>query len=115
MSVRAPRLEIVYCTQCRWLLRASWLAQELLTTFPTELGEVALVPGQGGTFEVRLDERLIFSRAEVGRFPEPRELKQRVRDVVAPGRDLGHSDSKALSSAAPVESVDDGAACPIDE
>lgn len=28
-----PRIEIVYCTQCRWLLRAGWTAQELLTTF----------------------------------------------------------------------------------
>lgn len=115
MAVRAPRLEIVYCTQCRWLLRASWLAQELLTTFPTELAEVALVPGQGGIFEVRLDARLLFSRAEAGRFPEPKEIKQRVRDAVAPGRDLGHSDSAVASSVASAESGDDGEACPLDE
>ena len=25
-----PRVEIEYCTQCRWLLRAAWMAQELL-------------------------------------------------------------------------------------
>jgi selenoprotein W-related protein len=90
---RSPRLEIEYCTQCRWLLRAAWFAQELLTTFQTELGEVALVPGTGGIFEVRLDDRVIWSRAQEGRFPELKELKQRVRDVVAPGRQLGHSDS----------------------
>ena len=47
-----PRVEIEYCTQCRWLLRAAWLAQELLTTFEQELGEVALVPGTGGVLEV---------------------------------------------------------------
>lgn len=35
---RQPRLEIEYCTQCRWLLRAAWMAQELLTTFEAELG-----------------------------------------------------------------------------
>jgi len=88
----APRVEIRYCTQCRWLLRAAWTAQELLTTFEAELGEVALVPATGGVFEVRLDGALLWSRAEQGRFPELRELKQRVRDAVAPGRDLGHSD-----------------------
>jgi selenoprotein W-related protein len=115
VPVRAPRLEIVYCTQCRWLLRASWLAQELLTTFPTELAEVALVPGAAGIFEVRLDDRLIFSRAEAGRFPEPKEIKQRVRDQVAPGRDLGHSESKVASAAPSPESVNDGEACPLDE
>ena len=43
--MRSPRVEIEYCTKCRWLLRAGWTAQELLTTFPDELGEVALVPG----------------------------------------------------------------------
>src|SRR5690606_28225246 len=53
-GVPAPRLEITYCTRCRWLLRAGWTAQELLTTFPADLGEVALVPGTGGVFQVRL-------------------------------------------------------------
>jgi selenoprotein W-related protein len=87
-----PRVEIKYCTQCRWILRAGWLAQELLSTFDTDLGEVALVPGTGGIFEVRVDGELIWSRKEQGRFPEAKELKQRVRDRVAPDKDLGHSD-----------------------
>lgn len=91
--VRTPRLEIEYCTQCRWLLRAAWFAQELLTTFQAELGEVALVPGTGGIFEVRVNEAIVWSRAGEGRFPELKELKQRVRDIVAPGRALGHSDA----------------------
>jgi selenoprotein W-related protein len=90
---RTPRLEIEYCTQCRWLLRAAWFAQELLTTFQSELGEVALLPGTGGVFEVRIDGAEIWSRAQEGRFPELKELKQRVRNVVAPGRALGHSDA----------------------
>ncbi|MES1944391.1 SelT/selW/selH selenoprotein [Salinisphaera sp. PC39] len=85
-------MSIEYCTQCRWLLRAAWMAQELLTTFDGELGEVALVPGTGGTFVVRLDGEVLFSRAEAGRFPESKELKQLVRDRIDPGRDLGHSD-----------------------
>lgn len=87
-----PRLEIEYCTQCRWLLRAAWLAQELLTTFEDELGEVALIPGHGGVLEVRLSGVVLFSRKQQGRFPEAKELKQLIRDHVAPGRDLGHSD-----------------------
>ncbi|WP_250028765.1 SelT/SelW/SelH family protein [Paractinoplanes maris] len=88
---RRPRLEIEYCTQCRWLLRAAWTAQELLTTFQKELGEVALVPGTGGVFEIRLDEELLWSRRESG-FPELPELKRLVRDRIAPGRSLGHTD-----------------------
>jgi len=86
------RVEIRYCTQCRWLLRAAWMAQELLTTFQDEIAELALVPGSGGVFEVRVDGDILWSRAEQGRFPELKELKQRLRDRIAPERDLGHSD-----------------------
>jgi selenoprotein W-related protein len=89
-----PRVEIRYCTQCRWLLRAAWMAQELLSTFDTELGEVALVPGTGGVFEVSLDGALIVSRKQAERFPESKELKQLIRDRIAPERSLGHSDRK---------------------
>ena len=87
-----PRVEIRYCTQCRWLLRAAWLGQELLTTFEQEIGEVALIPSHGGTFDVVVNEHVVWSRKDEGRFPEAKELKQRVRDIVAPERDLGHSD-----------------------
>ena len=89
-----PRVEIEFCTQCRWLLRAAWLAQELLTTFETELGEVALQPGTGGIFEVRCDGKTLWSRKQEGRFPEAKELKQRVRDEIAPDKPLGHSDAR---------------------
>lgn len=85
-------VEIEYCTQCRWLLRAAWMAQELLTTFESELGGVCLKPGAGGIFEVRLENEVLFSRKEAGRFPESKELKQLIRDKVAPDRALGHSD-----------------------
>jgi selenoprotein W-related protein len=87
-----PVVEIEYCTLCRWLLRAAWIAQELLLTFETELGQVALIPGTGGIFEVRIDGVTLWSRKTQGRFPELKELKQLVRDRVAPDKDLGHSD-----------------------
>lgn len=87
-----PKIEITYCTQCRWLLRAAWLAQELLTTFEQDLESVALKPGTGGIFDITLDQKLIFSRKEAGRFPETKEVKQLLRDRIDPERDLGHSD-----------------------
>jgi selenoprotein W-related protein len=88
----APRIVIRYCTQCQWLLRAAWMAQELLSTFGTELGEVALLPGTGGVFEISYNEEIIWERKRDGGFPDARTLKQRVRDHLDPGRDLGHLD-----------------------
>jgi selenoprotein W-related protein len=71
------------------------MGQELLSTFAEELGSVTLIPDDtGGVFEVRLDGKLLWSRAAHGRFPEIKELKQMVRDEVAPDRNLGHVDKK---------------------
>lgn len=88
-----PKITITYCTRCRWMLRAAWMAQELLTTFDQEVGEVSLKPDHtGGVFEIHVDDELIFSRAVESRFPDIKELKQMVRDKIAPEKDLGHSD-----------------------
>jgi selenoprotein W-related protein len=87
-----PEIVIEYCAQCRWMLRAAWMAQELLQTFEGELGGVTLRPGCGGIFEVRCGTAALWSRHGEGRFPAIKELKQRVRDLMAPGRALGHSD-----------------------
>jgi selenoprotein W-related protein len=86
------RVEIHYCTQCHWLMRAAWMAQELLTTFEDEISELTLKPGIGGVFDVYANEQLIWSRREKGAFPDIKELKQLVRDQIAPQKALGHSD-----------------------
>ena len=78
------------------LLRATWMAHELLTTFEAEIGGVTLVPGVGGIFDVSIDGAPIWSRAAEGRFPDIKELKQLVRDRVAPGKSLGHSDREPV-------------------
>jgi len=90
-----PRIEIHYCRQCQWLLRAAWYAQELLSTFSEEAGEVAMIPGTGGVFQVAVDGVLIWDRKAMNGFPDIKELKQLVRDRIAPERSLGHIDRKA--------------------
>ncbi len=85
-------VRITYCTQCNWLLRAAWMAQELLSTFGTGLDGVTLIPGTGGVFEIRLEGELIWERKRDGGFPDVKRLKQLVRDRIDPGRDLGHTD-----------------------
>lgn len=87
-----PRIRITYCTQCHWLLRAAWMAQELLSTFVDDVDEVALKPGTGGIFEIHLDDALIWERKRDGGFPDVKTLKQLVRDRIDPDRDLGHTD-----------------------
>lgn len=68
------------------------MSQELLSTFGEELREVALAPDHetAGTFRIELGDELIWCRKREGGFPEIKTLKQRVRDLIAPKRDLGH-------------------------
>ena len=94
-AAEKPRVIIEYCPRCGWLLRSSWLAQELLTTFEQELGAVSLIPSTtSGQFKIFVDDELVWCRKADGGFPQAAELKRRVRDRVAPGRPLGHSEPK---------------------
>jgi selenoprotein W-related protein len=92
MSTIKPRIVITYCCQCQWLLRAAWMAQEVLSTFADDLGEVALVPGTGGVFQINYGGEVIWERKRDGGFPDAKTLKRLVRDRLDPKRDLGHVD-----------------------
>lgn len=90
-----PVITIEYCPKCGWLLRAAYMAQEILTTFTDDVKSVALQPAEiSGSFNIYLNEEKIFDRKENGRFPEIKELKQLIRDKAAPEKSLGHSDKK---------------------
>ena len=108
MTTALPRVAITYCTQCKWMLRAAWMSQELLQTFGTSIGEVALIPATGGIFTVRLKYMppaeidradgaakfaLIWDRKRDGGFPEAKILKQLIRNHIDPEKSLGHSDT----------------------
>ncbi|ELR05992.1 hypothetical protein VC83_08151 [Pseudogymnoascus destructans] len=115
-SAPHPRIVIKFCTQCKWMLRAAYFAQELLSTFSTDLGEVALQPATGGVFSIEIfysttpnsttqaetgtvtsvtvESKLLWDRKTEGGFPEIKDIKRRVRDIIDPNRDLGHVDGK---------------------
>lgn len=86
-------ITIEYCPKCHWLLRAAYMAQELLTTFEDELASVTLKPSEiAGRYTIFVNDELVFDRKRNGGFAEIKEIKQLVRDVVNPEKSLGHSD-----------------------
>lgn len=90
-----PVITIEYCPKCNWLLRAAYMAQELLTTFADDLKAVQLQPSEtAGKFAIFINNTLLFDRKEAGYFIEIKALKQLVRDIVNPEKSLGHSDKK---------------------
>jgi selenoprotein W-related protein len=91
-TVPCLHIIITCCRQCNWLLRSAWMAQKILSTFSEETGAVTLVPGTGGTFTITCDGKSVRDRKSDGGFPEAKVLKQRLRDLLWPDMDLGHSD-----------------------
>jgi selenoprotein W-related protein len=90
-----PSVTIEYCPKCGWLLRAAYMAQEILTTFNDDLKQVTLQPSEvGGSYKIFIDDKKIFDREEYNGFPEIKEIKQMVRDIVNPEKSLGHADRK---------------------
>jgi selenoprotein W-related protein len=90
-----PVITIEYCPKCGWMLRSAYFAQELLTTFNDDLHGILLKPSEtSGRFTIYINDESLFDRKESGRFPEIKELKQMVRDKVAPGKSLGHSEPR---------------------
>jgi selenoprotein W-related protein len=93
LRVMKPAITIEYCPKCQWMLRAAYVAQEFLTTFDGELKSVTLQPSEvNGRFQIRVEDQVAFDRKQNGGFADTKIYKQLVRDIVAPGKSLGHSD-----------------------
>ena len=90
MAALKPAIQLTYCTQCNWLLRSAWMAQELFSTFGDDMSSATLAPGTGGIFQITLNGALIWDHRRDGGFLDLRRLKSMMRDPVCPTRDLGH-------------------------
>jgi selenoprotein W-related protein len=55
------------------------LAAELLSAFEPGIKSLSLIPSRGGAFEVKVDDRLIFSKIQSKRHAEPGEVKNLLR------------------------------------
>lgn len=118
----AVDISIEYCTGCRWLLRSTWITQELFTTFEKEMTSITLIPNKplppskGGVFQMKLlnhkeeeeveenqrepGDVLLWDRKVQGGFPESKQIKQMIRNIIAPDKSLGHSDGTIKSTTA---------------
>jgi selenoprotein W-related protein len=58
------------------------LANDLLKEFEYDIQELRLVPSDGGRFEVKVDEALVYSKLQTHRHAEPGEVMGLVRKVI---------------------------------
>jgi selT/selW/selH-like putative selenoprotein len=72
-------VRIEYCVSCGFLGQATSLASSVLNDFAERLpGGVIVVAGEEGSFEVYVNDRLVFSMLDKARFPNPDEVETRL-------------------------------------
>jgi len=58
---------------------------ELLSNFEPEIGSMTLIPSDGGRFEVKVNDRLVYSKLQTHRHAEPGEVVGLVRKFLREG------------------------------
>ena len=54
---------------------------------------ISLLPSkEGGIFQILLNDKIIWDRKIDGNNLDLKLIKQKVRDIISPNKDLGHSD-----------------------
>ena len=59
------------------------MATELINRFPEQIEAITLHAGTGGAFEVSIDGEQVFSKLELKRYPELRELTDPIQQRLA--------------------------------
>ena len=54
------------------------MAEQLLVEYKKDIAGFTLIPSDKGRFEVGVDDELIYSKVQEGRFPEYDEIKAKI-------------------------------------
>ncbi|VGO15577.1 hypothetical protein PDESU_04162 [Pontiella desulfatans] len=92
MEKRSVTVE--YCSKCKFMMRSAWIAQELLQTFEGDIDEAVLKPSEvPGIWRIYANGQQVWDRKTERGLPELKDLKRRVRDIIAPRKNLGHAET----------------------
>ena len=69
------QVKIEYCAPCGYLPQATALASEIKNRYGVD---AELIKGVKGIFDVYVDGKLVFSRYEEKRFPEPQDIFDKI-------------------------------------
>ncbi len=76
-------VSIEYCVPCSYLPKTLAVVDELMSNYQHVIGKLTLVTGTRGVFDVRVDDRLIFSKQNIQmRHANPGEVVELFREVV---------------------------------
>lgn len=55
------------------------MASHLAVKFKQRISELVLLPSDGGRFEVKVDDELIYSKLSTGKFPDNADIEAAVQ------------------------------------
>ena len=76
------KISIEYCAVWNYTDRAISLMVELVKKYEFKVSSVTLIPSDGGAFEIKVDDKLIYSKLATGRDPEKGEVDQLVQNLL---------------------------------
>lgn len=58
---------------------------ELLKQYESEIASISLIPSDGGKFEVKANDKMVYSKLQTERHADPGELTKLVGDLLKEG------------------------------
>ncbi len=62
------------------------MASRLLNTFKQKIDALELIPSGGGCFELSVEDELVYSKLQTGRFPDEAKLTDTVSKLLVSAR-----------------------------
>lgn len=72
------KVSIEYCTSWGYLNQALSLRESIEKQFGVK---AELIKGMGGVFEVSVNDNLLYSKKELGRFPDKNEVEDLIEGI----------------------------------
>lgn len=71
---RKYAIEITYCVPCSLREKALAVAEAVISAYENQIDTLTLITGTGGVFDVKVNDELIYSKAETGAVPTQQQI-----------------------------------------
>ena len=78
------RLSLEYCVPWNYLDRAVGAMNDVLSHYQHVVDSFELIHGTKGAYEFKVNDKLVYSKKDLGRHAEPGEILNLFKEIVGP-------------------------------